>query len=820
MGHAMLESHFATTGAYILALSVLLAGMLLSTDYLVFRFAVATTAVSGRGLMSLGHFGPARFHRPETDLEDEWEDEESDDYEDDEHEYEEEDPETAEEEDEWEYEEEEEEETAPLKVRTRQPKQEPEADEEAQPLKSKLASALGINSRKKNNKSERDEIINQLEAADQSHSPADDYELPPLDLLLQSDEVCFEDHEVEVRHKAKLLEKTFRNFGLKVKVVEIETGPVIAQYEIELEAGLRLAKITNLSDDLAIALRVPSVRIVAPIPGKNTVGIEVPNENRQLVRIRDVIEETNGRAKRMKIPVYLGKDVSGNPMVVDLTTLPHLLIAGRTGTGKSVCLNSIIVSILMSRGRDEVRMLMIDPKMVELSGYRKLPHLMHPVVTDMKKAEAILSWAVDKMEERYQLLARAGVRHVTVFNQLSDEELRERIVPKSEAEWETIPKSLPFVVIIADEIADLMMTAGKEVEQHIIRLAQKSRAVGIHLILATQKPTVDVITGLIKSNLPARIAFQVASRTDSRVVLDENGADKLLGNGDMLYLSPGTSTVLRGQGTFLSDDEITSVVDFVGTDAPQFAQELIELKTKEEEEEATIGKLKNRDELYESAVDIVVRERRGSVSLLQRCMGIGYGRAARLIDFMAEDGIVGEYNGSQAREVTISVADWEAMNSDGETESVQSGPDTAATVETRPQRQNKIIPGTDELSDLEDEKQISSDEWEEAAEEEEEEESDEYEQYEPREESELEEEEWEYEDEEDGEEDEEDEGEEAEGEDEGEDEEWEYEDEEEEETEAAEDDADWEEEEAEEWEADDLEEAEEEEEKEEYVDTA
>ena len=368
--------------------------------------------------------------------------------------------------------------------------------------------------------------------------------------------------------------------------MEIETGPVIAQFEVELEAGLRLSKITGLADDLAIALRVPSVRIVAPIPGKNTVGIEVPNENRQLVRLREVIEETNGRAKRMKIPVYLGKDVAGNPMVVDLTTLPHLLIAGRTGTGKSVCLNSIIVSILMTRGPDEVRMLMIDPKMVELSGYRKLPHLMHPVVTDMRKAEAILAWAVDKMEERYQLLSRAGVRHLSVYNQLGDDELHDRIRPENDDEWRQIPRHLPYIVIVADELADLMMTAGKDVEQHIIRLAQKSRAVGIHLILATQKPTVDVITGLIKSNLPARIAFQVASRTDSRVVLDEMGADKLLGNGDMLFLSPGTSTMLRGQGTFLSDDEITRVVDFVGVDAPQFAGELMQLKTKDELEAA------------------------------------------------------------------------------------------------------------------------------------------------------------------------------------------------------------------------------------------
>ena len=257
------------------------------------------------------------------------------------------------------------------------------------------------------------------------------------------------------------------------------------------------------------------------------------------------------------------------------------------------------------------------------------------------------------------------------------------------------------MVIVADEMADLMMTAGKDVEQHIIRLAQKSRAVGIHLILATQKPTVDVITGLIKSNLPARIAFQVASRTDSRVVLDENGADKLLGNGDMLFLSPGTSQLLRGQGTFLSDDEINSVVDFVGTDVPQFAKELIELKTKDEQEAAAPGPLKNRDELYEAAVDIVVRERRGSVSLLQRCLGIGYERAARLIDFMAEDGIVGEYNGSQAREVVITLAEWEAMTGEDAEEAESAGPVTAATVHSKPARSNTIIPDSEELDDIE-----------------------------------------------------------------------------------------------------------------------
>ena len=509
-----------------------------------------------------------------------------------------------------------------------------------------------------------------LEHLDDTSLPegTEEYVLPGVDLLTESDDINFEDQAVEVRRKAKILEKTFGDFGFNVRVVEIETGPVIAQYEVELEAGLRLSKITSLADDLAIALRVPSVRIVAPIPGKNTVGIEVPNETRQVVRLREVIEEGTAASKKAKIPLFLGKDVSGNPLTVDLASLPHLLIAGRTGTGKSVCLNAIIASILMTKRPDEVRMLMIDPKMVELSGYARLPHLMHPVVTDMKKAEAILAWAVDKMEERYALLARAGVRHLVNYNQLGREELVERLKPETPEEEEAIPDHLPFIVIVADEMADLMMTAGKEVEQHIIRLAQKSRAVGIHLILATQKPTVDVITGLIKSNLPARISFQVASRTDSRVVLDEMGADKLLGNGDMLFLWPGTSTLLRGQGTYLSDEEINRVCDHCSTGEQNFVHELVNLQVKSDEEEEGAGKapgFKKRDDLYEAAVDVVVREGRGSVSLLQRALGIGYGRGARLIDFMAEDGIVGQYNGSQAREVVISMSQWEAMKSGG-----------------------------------------------------------------------------------------------------------------------------------------------------------
>ncbi len=511
-----------------------------------------------------------------------------------------------------------------------------------------------------------------------------DYELPSLDLLVQGEPFSFAEQEKEVRRKARILEKTFADFGFNVRVVEIQTGPVIAQFEVELEAGLRLSRITGLADDLAIALRVPSVRIVAPLPGKNTVGVEVPNHERQLVHLREVMEEGAARAQKMRIPVYLGKDVAGAPLVVDLTTLPHLLIAGRTGTGKSVCLNSIIASMLMTRRPDEVRMLMIDPKMVELSPYKCLPHLMHPVVTDMRKAEAILAWAVEKMEERYHLLARAGVRHISVYNQLGEDELMERIQPEDEEERQQIPTHIPYIVIVADELADLMMTAAKEVEGHIIRLAQKSRAVGIHLVLATQKPTVDVITGLIKSNLPARIAFQVASRTDSRVVLDEMGADKLLGNGDMLFLWPGTSTLLRGQGTYLSDDEITRLIAAVATDEPEYVKELVQLKTTLPDGDKK--KFSDRDELYEAAIDIVVREGRGSVSLLQRSLGIGYGRAARLIDFMAEDGIVGPYNGSQAREILMTLEQWEQLTG-------QAGSASAAEPPPHPSGRIVLSPG-------------------------------------------------------------------------------------------------------------------------------
>jgi DNA segregation ATPase FtsK/SpoIIIE, S-DNA-T family len=484
------------------------------------------------------------------------------------------------------------------------------------------------------------------------------FTLPTTDLLEPAEPFPFELLAEKARHAAAILEKTFQEFGLNVKVVEIDTGPVITQFELELEAGLRLSKVTALADDLAIALRVPSVRVVAPIPGKNTVGVEVPNDKQVMVRLRELIEACPEAMDKKRIPVYLGKDVSGRPLVVDLAKMPHLLIAGRTGTGKSVCLNALILSILMSRTPDQVKMLMIDPKMVELSPYKRVPHLMHPVITDMKKAEAVLAWAVDKMEERYDLLARCGVRHLDSYNELGRDEILRRLGLEDETdEASQIPEKMPYIVIVADEMADMMMTSGKDVEGHIIRLAQKSRAVGIHLVLATQKPTVDVITGLIKSNLPARIAFQVASRVDSRVVLDEMGAERLLGNGDMLFLLPGTSKMSRAQGTYVSDNEVNEIIDFFADCEPQYSRELAQLSTKSAGKSG-IDAIRARDELYERAIEVVVREGRGSVSLLQRALGIGYGRGARLIDYMAEDGIVGDYNGSQAREVLYTPEQW------------------------------------------------------------------------------------------------------------------------------------------------------------------
>ena len=494
----------------------------------------------------------------------------------------------------------------------------------------------------------------------------DPYSLPDVSILDDAEAFPYETLAAKAQVAAATLEKTFQEFGLNVKVVEIDTGPVITQFELELEKGLRLSKVTSLADDLAIALRVSSVRVIAPIPGKNTVGVEVPNAVRVMVRLKELITSCGADIESKAIPMFLGKDASGKPLVIDMCKMPHLLIAGRTGTGKSVCLNTLIVSMLMTRSPDQVKMLMIDPKMVELSPYSRIPHLMHPVITDMKKAEAVLGWAVEKMEERYQLLSAVGVRHIDSYNKLGRDKILAKMgLEEGTIEADTVPISIPYIVIVADEMADMMMTSGKDVEGHIIRLAQKSRAVGIHLVLATQKPTVDVITGLIKSNLPARISFQVASRMDSRVVLDEMGADKLLGKGDMLYMAPETSALQRAQGTYVSDDEVNKVIEFYADQEPQYDEELVKLKAAPASGKAGKGggssEPRERDDVYDDAVEVVIREGRGSVSLLQRALGVGYGRGARLIDWMAEDGIVGGYNGSQAREVVMTMDEWDEL---------------------------------------------------------------------------------------------------------------------------------------------------------------
>ena len=501
------------------------------------------------------------------------------------------------------------------------------------------------------------------ESGDEEEYEYYEYELPSAELLEPSEEFDEELYNDAVHERARLLEKVLLNFKIKAEVVDVQKGPVITQYELRLEKGTRIKKIQQLQDDLGVELKTGSVRIVAPIPGKNTVGVELPNERKQVVRLRDVMENGSEAGAELALPLFLGKGVTGDPIVADLAKMPHLLIAGQTGTGKSVCLNSIIVSILMTRSPEEVRMLMVDPKQVEFSPYQRIPHLIHPVVNDMQKAAGAFSWMVNQMEDRFELFKRAGVRNLAEYNKLSEDELRRRMnmIDADDEEWEEIPKQLPYFVVIADEVADLIQ-AIKEVEAYIVRLAQKSRAAGIHLVLATQKPTRDVFTSLIKTNLPARIAFRVSSKMDSMVILDRTGAEQLLGKGDMLFSQD--NEIIRGQGALVTDDEIEAINNEIGTDEPDFDEELLELDAVEEDEEDSDeddngGKGKIiRDETYYKAVDLVLQMGRGSVSMLQTRLGIGYPRASRMMDFMEEDGVVGKANGSKPRHVLLSALDW------------------------------------------------------------------------------------------------------------------------------------------------------------------
>ncbi len=490
----------------------------------------------------------------------------------------------------------------------------------------------------------------------------DNYKFPPPRLIEKGRPVDLSQLEGTIRNNAVILETTLKEFGIDAHVVEIQRGPVVTQYELSLAPGIKVGRIIGLSDDIAMAVKAPSVRVVAPIPGKSTVGVEVPNPLRDTVRMRELLDAYTSSQKRITLPLMLGRDVAGEPLISDLSAMPHLLIAGATGSGKSVCINAAILSILMTRHPDDVKLLLVDPKMVELACFKDIPHLMCPVVSDMKKAAAILDWACRKMDERYELLARAQVRNIAMYNELGADEIRRRLTAEEQdVNLDDVPFHMPYVIIVVDELADLMMTAAKDVERSVTRLSQKSRAVGIHIILATQRPSVDVVTGLIKANMPSRAAFHMSSKVDSRTILDQNGAEKLLGMGDMLFLPPGSSKLIRAQGTLVTEDEIRGVVDFLREQSPpRFSDELVKHSAL-----APVGEGgDDRDELYHEAVRIVLENERGSVSLLQRKLEIGYSRAARLIDMMAEDGIVGEYKGSQARECLIKLEQWDAMQAE------------------------------------------------------------------------------------------------------------------------------------------------------------
>src|SRR5574341_1445449 len=499
---------------------------------------------------------------------------------------------------------------------------------------------------------------------------AEDYLLPdPAELLSEPSGPLARITDEELKAQSDILSRALLSFGIEGKVTEVRPGPVVTMYEFEPAPGTKVARIVNLADDLALAMKAVSLRIVAPLPGKSVVGIEVPNPYRETVSLKDVVTSEAFARARSKLTLALGKDIFGAPVTTDLKTMPHLLVAGATGAGKSVSLNTMLISILFSARPNEVKLLLIDPKMLEFQTYDGIPHLLRPVITDPKSAARGLSWVVQEMERRYKLLAEAGVRNIDAYNRkvagaqgvigeanvgtkpdqpelpiqfLSEEErfsAGESALPEgspgSFAPPPTPPEPLPYIVVMIDELADLMMVAPKEVEDKIARLAQMARASGIHLVLATQRPSVDVLTGLIKANFPARIAFQVSSKTDSRTILDANGAEALLGKGDMLYLATGTGRLMRLHGSFVPDEDVRRVVEFVKLQAaPAYSEELQSLQQEEVAEE------QEKDEVYEQAKDLVLSSGQASASLIQRRLRVGYPRAARMIERMQEEGIV------------------------------------------------------------------------------------------------------------------------------------------------------------------------------------
>lgn len=508
----------------------------------------------------------------------------------------------------------------------------------------------------------------------------EDYQLPDPEMLLSDPSGPMDRmSDEELKAQSEVLSRALMSFGIEGLVTEVRPGPVVTMYEFEPAPGTKVARIVNLADDLALALKATSLRIVAPLPGKSVVGIEVPNRSRETVSLKEVVMSDAFRRARSRLTLALGKDIFGAPVTADLKTMPHLLVAGATGAGKSVSLNTMLLSILFSAKPSEVKLLLIDPKMLEFQSYEGIPHLLRPVITEPKSAARGLGWVVAEMERRYKLLAEAGVRNIDAYNRkvaglhevfaennapsieqtelpmkfLSEEErlsAGETSIPEGERGCmqpkPTPPEPLPFIVVMIDELADLMMVAPKDVEDKIARLAQMARASGIHLVLATQRPSVDVLTGLIKANFPARIAFQVSSKTDSRTILDANGAEALLGRGDMLYLASGTGRLARLHGSFVSDDDVRAVVEFVKKQAlPVYNHELQSLKLEEAAEEEA------KDEVYEQAKDLVLSTGQASASLIQRRLRVGYPRAARMIEQMEAEGIVGAAGRDGRREV-------------------------------------------------------------------------------------------------------------------------------------------------------------------------
>jgi S-DNA-T family DNA segregation ATPase FtsK/SpoIIIE len=491
------------------------------------------------------------------------------------------------------------------------------------------------------------------------------YEFPPVRLLKEQAKPAAGNSDEEHRHNAETLLRILGEFGVEVSLGEIHVGPVITRYEVVPAPGVRVEKIAGLDKNIALGMRAQSVRILAPIPGKAAVGVEVPNLHPTPVGMRELLESEDWANAKAELPIALGRDVSGKPLVSDLAKMPHLLIAGATGSGKSVCINSIVTSILYSKSPKDVRLIMVDPKVVELKIFNSLPHMFIPVVTEPKKVPAALKWLLSEMEQRYQIFAKANVRNIVGYN-TRKKDAKSQAEAQAQATLEGIgnmggdilemPAHLPYIVAIIDELADLMILAPAEIETSIARLAQLARAAGIHLIIATQRPSVNVITGVIKANLPSRIAFQVASQVDSRTILDGKGAETLIGRGDMLFSPPGTSRLVRAQGAFVGDEEVHEIVEFLKRNGPpQYAQavqqQIDRASSEDDEEDSDNGDLGSDEDLYVKALDVLKSTRRASTSMLQRRLRIGYNRAARIMEIMEEKGIVGPENGSSPREI-------------------------------------------------------------------------------------------------------------------------------------------------------------------------